>query len=68
MEFSHLPSYTNNYPFIICYKSDPSKEVWEFYGVADTMNEVQNGIKTLRDLNAEYLIIMNISNYEKGKK
>ena len=68
MEFSYLPSYANNYPFVTCYKSDPSKEVWEFYGVADTMNEVQNDIETLRDLNAEYLIIMNVSNYERGKK
>ena len=67
MEFN-LPSYTNDYPFVTCYKSDSSQEVWELYGVADTMNEVQHDIETLRDLNAEYLIIMNISKYERGKK
>ena len=67
MEFN-LPSYANDYPFVTCYKSNPSQEVWELYGVADTMNEVQHDIETLRDLNAEYLIIMNINNYERKYK
>ena len=67
MEFN-LPSFTKYYPFVTCYKSNPSQEVWKFYGVADTINEVQHDIETLRDLNDEYLIIMNISNYERGNK
>lgn len=67
MEFN-LPSYANNYPFVVCYKENPSQDVWEYYSVADTMNEAQHDIETLRGLNAEYLIIMNISRYERRNK
>lgn len=68
MEFNYIPSGANNYNFVICYKNSPDENAWRFYDVADTMNEAQNHVNSLKRFGAETLVIINISNYERGKR
>lgn len=63
----NIPSFTNDYNFVICYKENPSQDTWEYYSVADTMNEAQIDIDFLRQNYSDYLVIINISKYERGE-
>lgn len=62
----NIPTFANNYNFVICYKENFS-DIWEYYSVADTMNEAQIDIDFLRQNYSDYLVIINISKYEKGE-
>jgi hypothetical protein len=63
----NIPSFANDYNFVICYKEDSSQDTWEYYSVADTMNEAQIDINFLRQNYSDYLVIINIGKYEKGE-
>lgn len=62
----NIPTFANNYNFVICYKEKFS-DTWEYYSVTNTMNEAQNDINFLRQNYSDYLVIINIGNYEKGE-
>ena len=65
MEFN-IPSFANDYSFIVCYKEKPTDKVWEYYSVMNTMNEAQDDIKYLRRKKYDFLLIINVSHYEKA--
>ena len=67
MEFEYIPNFANNYNFVTCYK-EKDADIWKFYSVADTMNEAQIDIKFLRKSNYDFLVIINVSNYERGNR
>jgi len=63
MEFN-IPSFANDYNFIICYKENPNQDTWEYYSVADNMNHAQSDCRCLKRRGYKYLVIINISHYE----
>lgn len=58
MEIGYLPSYTEDYPYVVCWDKD-NCGVYSLYSVCDRISEAEADAEKVRNDGYKFLIIYN---------
>lgn len=61
MDFKGIPSYANDYEFIVCYKGElDDPDTYYFYSISDNAHMAEKDCEEIRNSGLEPIIIHNV--------